>query len=232
MIKSRQVQGGRYPKNVVVLTFAACYKLNKPESFDFACNLWKEATSSGHIPMRRGVTFLAMLAVNQGAPHVALEVLSTVKQQTYLTVRTIKALALAKLKRYDDVLPILRSVLEVTSPTIGKQTFPESAIEQIKKEFEGNTNKDLQNDFNKITSFLDKHGHITKNALDDILCAEIQHTPTPNFQGGDGSQHQGFERRERYNQGYNDRFDDRRPRRPDFDDSSRQMRRPGLYELN
>jgi len=241
-IKSRQVQGGRYPKNVVVLTFAACYKLNTPEAFDYACNLWKEASGSGHIPMRRAITFLAALALNQDVPHVALEVISNVKQQNYLTVRTIKALALAKLKRYDDVLPILRSVLEVTSPMTTKQTFPARAIEQINKEFEENTNKDSQADFKKIISFLDKHGHITQNSLDDILCSEIQHVQfvPQNFKAGDGSQgyerrdgSQGYERRDG-SQGYerHERYDSRRPQHRNFDDSSRQTRRPGLNELN
>lgn len=49
IIKTRQLQGGPKSKHVFVLTLAACYKLNTPASFDFASNLWKEATNSGLI---------------------------------------------------------------------------------------------------------------------------------------------------------------------------------------
>lgn len=35
IIKSRQIQGGMYPKHVVVLVFAACYKeVSKPNDID------------------------------------------------------------------------------------------------------------------------------------------------------------------------------------------------------
>ena len=85
-IKSKQLQGGRYPKHVVVLTFAACYKMNTKESLTFAMDLWKELDQQSNIPMRKGVTFIAALALNQNLPHIALEIVSTCKQQNYMTV--------------------------------------------------------------------------------------------------------------------------------------------------
>ena len=239
IIKNRQVQGGRFPKHVIVLTLGACYKLNTPASLEYASNLYREAISRGNIPMRKGITFFAALALQQSEPQVSLEALSIVKQQTYLTVRSIKALALANLKRFDDVLPIIRSVLEIDNPMVNKQTFPASVIEQLKKDFEGNTNKDLQADFIKVVGFLDKHGHITQNSLDDLLCAEIQQTSQ--FPGND--QFSGNDRYQRDNRGndnnYNSRDqqygqrDNRRGfQKREFDYQSDRTRRPGLHELN
>lgn len=238
IIKSRQVQGGRFPKHVIVLALGACYKLNTKASLDFASKLFREANDAGHIPMRRGVTFLATLALQQSSPHVALEVVSNVRQQNYLTIRTIKALALADLKRFDDVVPILRSVLEIDNPLITKQTFPSDSIEKLKKAFEGNTNKDLQADFLKVVGFLEKHGHISQSTLDDILCAEIQQTAQ--VPGNDRYQR---DNNRDYNRDYNNnsnnnreeygRRDNRRGfQKRDFDYPSGNTRRPGLHELN
>lgn len=250
IIKTRQLQGGRYPKHVFNLSIAACYKLNTPASFEYATQLWKDATDSGHIPMRKGVAFFAALALNQGNPQMALEIITNGKQ-TYLTLRTIKALALAAIKRYDDVIPVLRGILEVDNPMAQKQTFPEGAIKQLKKDFEGNQNKDLQADFEKVVGFLEKHGHLTPNTLDDILSTEIQVTAqiADRYPGNDSryNNNDRYNNNERYNNNdryNNDRYqrdnsyqrrDDRRGgyERREFDEpAGGRTQRPGLHELN
>lgn len=40
--------------------------------------------------MRRATTFIAGLALNQGMPEAALEILSNVKNSNYVTVRNLK----------------------------------------------------------------------------------------------------------------------------------------------
>ena len=53
-------------------------------------DLWKELKEIGHFPMRKAITFAASLALNNNAPHVALEIISDVPQQSYVTVRNLK----------------------------------------------------------------------------------------------------------------------------------------------
>jgi pentatricopeptide repeat domain-containing protein 2 len=223
-----QIQGGRYPKHVLVLTFAACYKLNTPQSFEFAKTLWTELNEAGHYPMRRATTFMAALALNQEQPEIALEVVSIVKQQNYLTVRTIKALAFAMMGRFDDAVPILRSVLEVDNPMANKQTFPSDVIEELKKRFEGVKSKDIQADFTKVVGFLEKHGHVSKDTLSGILCSEIVQTMQSPGTGRDDPR---FQSRDDFR---GPRRDDRRGgfQRREFDYPSGRARRPGLHELN
>lgn len=236
--RARQIQGGRFAKHAVVLALGACYKLNTPASLEYASKLWKDATGSGHIPMRRAATFFATLALNQGQPQIALEVLSSVGKQNYITIKTIRVLALASLKRYDDALAILQAVLEVDNPMANKQTFPSSVVELLKKEFESNTNKNLQTDFEKVVGFLTKHGHLTDTYLDDILCAEIQEavqmpgsgTGNDRFRRDnnfDDRRNDGYRRQDYNNRGYNNN------RRDNNNYSSDRMQnRPGLHELN
>lgn len=109
IIQDKQVEGMKYPKNVVVLVYAALYKMvrervclwfcvrleyvvlqNTKESLDYALKLWQEIHEYGHNPMRRACTFCAGLALNQGNAAAAFEVISSVKNQMYYSVRNIK----------------------------------------------------------------------------------------------------------------------------------------------
>nr|CAD7203482.1 unnamed protein product [Timema douglasi] len=101
---------------------------NTKESFDLAMDIWRDLQTVGHIPLRRSATFAAALALNQNSPQYALEIISTVRQQNYITVRNIKMAALADLGRVDDALPILRSILLVDDPEHRKQSVTEDVV--------------------------------------------------------------------------------------------------------
>lgn len=111
--------------------------------------------------MRKATTFAAALAINQNAPHIAMEILSGVKQQNYMTVRNLKAIALTDLGRPDDVLPILRSVLEIDDPTQKKHTFTEEVLSKVREGIKQKNNKELEQDFSRVEKFLVDQGHIS-----------------------------------------------------------------------
>lgn len=182
-IRSRQIQGGMYPKHVVVLVFAACYKENTAESYAYSSQLWKELNDVGHIPMRKATTFAAALALAQGAPHVALEIIGTVRQQSYMTVRNIKVLALAQLGRCDDVIPVMRSVLEHQPQSLHpdssqpkKQTLSATVFEGVRLEVAKSADGELQQNYAKVERLLQDGGHVTDQTLDQLLCTEIVST--------------------------------------------------------
>jgi len=89
--------------------------------------LWNEQREAGHSPIRKTITFFASNAINQNSPHIALEVITTVRNQQYVTLRNLKVVALCDLGRIVDALPLLRSVLSLDKPMSGdfvtKQTY-------------------------------------------------------------------------------------------------------------
>lgn len=89
--------------------------------------MWNDQQEAGHSPIRKTITFFAANAINQNSPHIALEVISSVRNQTYVTLRNLKVVALCDLGRITDALPLLRSVLSVDQPLSGgpivKQTY-------------------------------------------------------------------------------------------------------------
>ncbi|KAG6463505.1 hypothetical protein O3G_MSEX013902 [Manduca sexta] len=164
-IKEKQISMSKYPKYPVVLILAACYKQNTLQSLDYASKLWIDMTAVGTVPVRRACTFFAALALNQGAPHIALESISSQKQH-YVTIRNIKATALADMGRVEDALPVLRAVLEIDAPEQkDKHTYFKETILKVKQAVDKCNNKDLQKEFEHIEKAL-----IDRNLIDSKVC--------------------------------------------------------------
>lgn len=75
---------------------------NSAESFKVAMDLWKQLKEAGHDPRMRATCFAAALAINQNAPHIALEILSVIQQQNYVSVRNLKVIC--PNKKYDSYI--------------------------------------------------------------------------------------------------------------------------------
>lgn len=177
-IQERQLQIAKFPKGVMMLVFAACYKLNTTESFEYACKLWSDQQEAGHSPIRKTITFFAANAINQNSPHIALEVITSVRNQSYVTLRNIKVVALCDLGRIINALPLLRSVLTLDQPMSGgpvvKQTYCRDVINLVKSAAEKHNDKELSLELDRIFNQLEELNMITETTLDSLLCSEIK----------------------------------------------------------
>ncbi|XP_072942350.1 pentatricopeptide repeat-containing protein 2, mitochondrial-like [Epargyreus clarus] len=172
-VQEKQLNMTKFPKYPVVLILAACYKQNTPQSMEYAKKLWTDMTNTGTIPLRRACTYFAGLALKQGAPEIALESISLQKQH-YVTIRNIKAVALAEMGRVEDALPVLRGVLEIDAPEQkDKHTFFAESVVKIRQAVEKCNNKDVQKEFQDIEKALKDRGLIDNQNLDTLLNAEI-----------------------------------------------------------
>lgn len=215
-IKGRQLEGARYPKHCIVLVFGACFQENTPESFEYSKKLWTELSEVGHIPMRKAATFAAGLALKQKAPHIALEIVSGVPQQNYVSIRNIKIQALIDLNRFDDAIPLMRSILEVAPTGPNKQqTIVKDVLENVKQAINKSDNLDLKNDFTRIEKYLQEHDHVSNTTLNELLAKDVENRNTYENNSGRGSEF-GSNRRGSYNQnnksgGYGGKFRTQRP---------------------
>lgn len=172
-LQQKQINMSKFPKYCVVMVLAACYKQNTPKSLEYASKLWSDMASAGSVPVRRACTFFAALALKQGAPHIAMESISSQKQH-YVTIRNIKAIALADMGRVEDTLPVLRNVLDIDSPAQkDKHTFFDETLERVRKAVEISKNKDVQKEFEDIEKALKDRGLVESKTLDQLLTAEI-----------------------------------------------------------
>ncbi|KAF9424837.1 hypothetical protein HW555_000138, partial [Spodoptera exigua] len=147
---------------------------NTPKSLEYASKLWSDMASTGSVPVRRACTFFAGLALKQGAPHIAMESITSQKQH-YVSIRNIKVMALADMGRVEDTFPVLKSVMEIDSPAQSdKHTFFEEAIERVRTAVEKLNNKDVKKKFDEIAYALKDRGLIdSSKTLDQLLNMEI-----------------------------------------------------------
>lgn len=72
--------------------------------------------------MRRADIFAAGLAVNQNAADKSLRIIENLSHQNDKCIRNIKIIAYAQLCRFNDVLSILRPILEVSNKNKSENT--------------------------------------------------------------------------------------------------------------
>jgi len=75
-------------------------------------DIWTDVTRKGYELMRKTITFLTALAVKQNAPDIAIEIISTIRRSRYIDVRCLKVMAYTDLKKFTEIVPILRMSLE------------------------------------------------------------------------------------------------------------------------
>ncbi|KAL0112827.1 hypothetical protein PUN28_012234 [Cardiocondyla obscurior] len=210
IIKTKPMHSG-YPRNSFILIMAACYKENTPETLEYALNLWRELDEKGLIIMRRATTFLAALAIKQNAAHIAIEILGTLREARYIHIRCLKVVAYTKLKRFTEIVPILRASLEHDRPNAQKENYFKDVIDQLE---EAMAQENIPEDFElyKLISLLKKDDFLIQDqTLEEHLCAEIKVDRTKRRIGGFGGApvQSNFSQRQR-----NMPFTTRNPNRP------------------
>lgn len=73
--------------------------------------------------MRRATTFLAALAIKQNSSHIAIEILSSLREARYIQIRCLKILAYTDLKRFTEIVPMFRASLEHDRPNAQKESY-------------------------------------------------------------------------------------------------------------
>lgn len=112
LMVSKQFMESKFPRDMVTLVIASCYKMNTPESYAYAKDLIQRCKTSGALVSSKSACFLSALALNQADAQTALESLSLNISQN-LASRNLKILSLVKLGRPEDALMAIRVTLNM-----------------------------------------------------------------------------------------------------------------------
>ncbi|KMQ97547.1 pentatricopeptide repeat-containing protein 2 [Lasius niger] len=180
IIKNKNLDGG-YPRNSLILVLAACYKENTPVTLQYALDLWREINDKGFKFMRRASTFLTALAIKQNSPHIAIEIVTSMRESRYIDVRCLKVLAYTDLKRFTEIVPIFRTSLEFDRPNANKETYFQDVIDKLEETM---AKENIPEDFElyKLIALLKKNDHILPDTLEEHICHEITIDPLKRIQ--------------------------------------------------
>ncbi|KAL2727092.1 hypothetical protein V1478_007370 [Vespula squamosa] len=170
--KSRNVNN-QFPRYPVIITAAACYQENTAESYNYLLNCWKELSTNNFPPIRKLVTFLAGLALKQDSPEIALELLSLIRTR-YIDSRCLKILTYSKLKRFNDIIYLLKKSLEGNYKI--KETYFSDVIETLEMDIE-NASEDIKSILTKLITLLKTQEYVQKETLESHLIAPVEYFP-------------------------------------------------------
>jgi len=168
-VQERNIKGAKFPKNCFVLAATALYRINTEESFQKALSLLTEAEKLSVLPLRRVLTYCAMLAIRQNQPKNALAMLSRSNQQNYITVRNLKVLALAKMGNFTDAIAILRSGIYSHDQLTRQRTILKDVLSEVGKLIEASGQKDFQLEFDRVSKILHDGETISNQSLDELV---------------------------------------------------------------
>ncbi|GIX98257.1 pentatricopeptide repeat-containing protein 2, mitochondrial [Caerostris darwini] len=179
--QQKKLGDSKFPREVVVLTTGACYKLNTPESFQLATNIVTQAREGSFTILRKSLNFVAALALQQNKPDVALEILSSMPGNRWIVVNNLRLTALTDMNRIQDVFTILREVVEqnITRQQRPQGEICQSTLDHIKQAVDSANDKETSHTFEQLARSLTEGNCITSRTMDDLLCVEIRPRPFP-----------------------------------------------------
>jgi len=172
--QDKEIGEYRYPRDLLSLYIAACYKINTPESYQKAIEAMSGARETGSAVLRKAVAIFAKLAFNHGHYDVALEALSLPKGSS-IAIRNIRAMALAKIGRIEDAIAQLKFLLnqEVAYKPAATGVVRET-ISCLQSAIEENGSQELKIDFEKVMQALKDGNHISNESIDAHLLAPVE----------------------------------------------------------
>jgi len=181
IVQEKRLQGAKFPNNCFTLVMASCYRLNTLESFEIAQDFIKEAQDFGTRINQKILVFIAHLAILQGYPHIAVELLEMAQRTGQAAVRNLKAVALCHVNRVEDTMPILRSLLQIDLPDERRANWigpiRTETMDVVRETVLKTDDKELKIEFEKIERNLLDAGHVTEGNIEELLLRTIEHRP-------------------------------------------------------
>lgn len=217
IVTDKNLNGVKYPMDCVTLAAASCYKLNTPQSFKVLQSILRESKKLGSSVSIRSLVYAAELALKQGSPEAALEILSmqTVNEgkRTPIAYINTKIKVNMELGRFEDCLTSIKSciLLEDTPEAYKKNgVIFTSILESLKKALDESKDVKLLMKFNSVQGMLEQGNHVSSSSYEEYLMRPVI-------------------RRRRLHDGYKSRERSSFP--TDRNNNNRKSNRPGLLDV-
>ncbi|KAG8180881.1 hypothetical protein JTE90_015806 [Oedothorax gibbosus] len=176
ILQSKKLAETMFPREGLVLTVGACYKLNTPETYKRATDLITHAREARVPVLRKALGFVVALSLNQNRPDTALEILSNIDRYNNTTGNNLKVLCFAGMDRLQDAFDVLRRVTDQDAPVVSRirGEICQSTLDTLQKAVEKADDKESSHIFEQLCRSLKESNSITNQTIDDLVCAPIE----------------------------------------------------------
>ncbi|CAF3487500.1 unnamed protein product [Adineta steineri] len=214
--------GRTFPTDVVMLAIEGLYRQNTKESLVKAKELITKVRERDADINPRTAAMTALLAIQQGEPQFAMEVLGSVRAQNFATVQNIRAICYSDMGRVEEAINVVHLLAEKTPVNSDRRRVFPLVMRHIRTAVEKTKDESLLTRFEELSKFVLKNNRLSTTDLPEYLSEPINRRGPTNRQNTQQNVHGSFQRtvgnlrnRGDFNQG---------------SDNSRQGNRGGFYQ--
>jgi len=161
--------GRTFPADVVMLAIEGLYRQNSKESLAKAKELITKVKASNDDLNTRTAAMAALLAIQQGEPSFAMEVLGSVRAQNLTTVQNIRAICYAEMDRVEEAINVVHILAEQTPANSDRRRVFPLVMRHIRTAVEKTKDESLLNRFEELSKFVLKNNRLSTTDLPDYL---------------------------------------------------------------
>ncbi|XP_055355910.1 pentatricopeptide repeat-containing protein 2, mitochondrial-like [Paramacrobiotus metropolitanus] len=160
----------RFPRENLALACAACYKLGTAEAYATARGWIQGAVDKQAPVMRKAAAFVVALALKTNDAAGALELQGSFhSHQSYMSSRNLRVLALTRLGRLDEVLPILGwTAAQDSAAKRAGLAFFQDVMAEVKAAVAVSNAAELRREFERIFAALEEDA-VDAQTLEEFL---------------------------------------------------------------
>lgn len=181
----------QYPVDAMTITLAALYRMNNQGSYARMVQVIEATVKMNSKLSMRSCLFAAMLAINQGEPSSALEMLSQQPRGDIGVLANVKILAYSRLNRPEDCIPLLKMQLQQENEdqpsfmSYRRSTTFQDVLHDVQNTITKADKQELLQQFTAIEQELNNAGVVYNISLEEFISQTIyrKRSETSSYRG-------------------------------------------------
>jgi len=165
--------GRAFPIDVVMLAIESLYRQNTKESLTKAKELVSKVRERDADINPRTAAMTALLAIQQGEPSFAMEILGAVRAQNLTTVQNIRAICYAEMGRVEEAINVVHLLGERTATGNDRRRVFPLVMRHIRTAVEKSKDQNLLTRFEELSKFVLKNNRLSTTDLPEFLSEPI-----------------------------------------------------------
>jgi hypothetical protein len=165
--------GRAFPTDVVMLAIEGLYRQNTKESLAKAKEIVSTVRERGADINPRTAAMTALLAVQQGEPSFAMEVLGAVRGQNLTTIQNMRAISYADMGRVEEAINVVHLLANQTPVSSDRRRVFPLVMRHIRMAVEKSKDQNLLTRFEELSKFVLKNNRLSTTDLPEFLSEPI-----------------------------------------------------------